>query len=85
MLFGELTDRTGSLLHRIPEFPSPDWRAQRPRLADERTVWRTLVDAGLETEYGNSFLVLAGRDAPSALWPPGRGCHVLVDRTACRS
>ena len=72
-VFGELPATTRSLLHRIPEFPSPDWRAQRPRLADERSVWRTLVDAGLDREFGNSFLVLAGKGAPSGLWPDGRG------------
>jgi protein-L-isoaspartate O-methyltransferase len=72
-VFGDLPEEARSLLHRIPEFPSPDWRAQRPRLADERSVWRTLVDAGLETEFGNSFLVLAGKGAASALWPAERG------------
>ena len=30
VVFGDLPDRTRSLLHRIPEFPSPDWRAKRP-------------------------------------------------------
>jgi SAM-dependent methyltransferase len=72
-VFGELPEATRSLLHRIPEFPSPDWRAPRPRLADERSVWRTLVEAGLETEFGNSFLVLAGKGAASRLWAADRG------------
>lgn len=72
-VLGELPDSTRSLLHRIPYFPSPDWRTARPHLADERAVWQTLVEAGLELEFGNSFLVLAGRDGPSTLWPADQG------------
>lgn len=68
-VFGDLPDAARSLLYRIPRFPSPDWRTARPRLADEHAVWRRLVDAGLEAEFGNSFLVLAGKGGPSGLWP----------------
>ena len=57
------------LLANLPSFPSADLRSSRPRLADEARVWRTLVDAGLAAETGNSFLVLAGKGAPQQLWP----------------
>lgn len=72
-VLGELPEAARSLLYRTPNFPSPDWRAARPRLADERAVWQTLVEAGLELEFGNSFLVLAGKGRPSPLWPAGQG------------
>ena len=72
-VLGELPESARSLLWRTPNFPSPDWRAARPRLADERAVWQTLAEAGLELEFGNSFLVLAGKGAPSPLWPAGQG------------
>lgn len=68
-VLGEFPAEVRSLLHRIPQFPSPDWAAVRPPLADERSFWRTLVEAGLEMETGNSFVVLAGNGAPSRLWP----------------
>lgn len=61
-----------SLLYRIPRLPSPDWTRKRPRLADEGRVWRSLVEGGLGTDFGNSFLILAGKGGPSALWPDGR-------------
>jgi SAM-dependent methyltransferase len=62
-----------SLLHRVPAFPSPDWASPRARGADEGLLWRSFVEAGLATETGNSFVVLArtaGGD-PSGLWPEG--------------
>lgn len=66
-----LAAHDASLLHRIPAFPSPDWGSPRPRLADERLLWRSLVEAGLSQETGNSFLLLAR--SPGAergdLWP----------------
>jgi precorrin-6B methylase 2 len=68
-VFGDLPAGTRSLLYRIPRFPSPDWVAARPLLADEGLLWRSLVEAGLEQDTGNSFLVLAGKNAPSGLWP----------------
>jgi len=58
-----------SLLHCIPTFPSPDWRSPRPRLADERLVWKSLVDAGMAADTPNSFVVLAGKGRSSNLWP----------------
>ena len=77
---------TRSLLHRIPELPEPGLAyAQRPAARRRAAVWRTLVDAGLETDFGNSFLVLAGKGVPSALWPDDARCDVLVERRAGRS
>ena len=32
-------------------------------------MWRSLVEAGVGLEFANSFLVLAGRDEPQAMWP----------------
>ncbi len=71
-VFGQLPPACRSLLHRIPTFPSPDWRSPRPRLADERLLWRQLVDAGLDRDFGNSFLVLATKGDGPSLWPEGR-------------
>lgn len=71
-VLGEFPPACRSLLHRIPKFPSPDWRSPRPRLIDERLLWRELVEAGVAADFGNSFLVLATKgDAPS-LWPQDR-------------
>jgi GT2 family glycosyltransferase/glycosyltransferase involved in cell wall biosynthesis/SAM-dependent methyltransferase len=61
------------LLRNLPAFPSPDLRSQRPRLADEELVWRTFVDAGLATEVGNSFLVLASAGGEQSVWPADLG------------
>src|SRR5579875_713107 len=80
-VLGEFPDVARPLLARLPHFPSPDWRAPRPRLADERALWETLVDAGLELDFGNSFLVFAGNGAPSGLWPAGQaGAFFSTDR-----
>ncbi|MDT4933170.1 MAG: hypothetical protein QOK11_1062 [Pseudonocardiales bacterium] len=67
-VLGELPEVARSLYYRIPQFPSPDWVSQRPPLADERLLWRSLVEAGLETDTPNSFLVLAGKGGPSQVW-----------------
>lgn len=83
VVFGDVPEHARSLLHRVPRFPSPDWRARRPRLADEHSLWRRLVEAGLEVEFGNSFLVLAGNGADSPLWPSGQaGAFYTTDRRA---
>jgi GT2 family glycosyltransferase/2-polyprenyl-3-methyl-5-hydroxy-6-metoxy-1,4-benzoquinol methylase len=58
-----------ALLRHLPSFPSADLRSARPRLADERAVWETFVEAGLSTEVGNSFLVLAGKGGAQRVWP----------------
>lgn len=71
-VLGEFPPACRSLLYRIPRFPSPDWRSPRPRLLDERLLWRQLVDAGLEADFGNSFLVLATKGDSPSLWPQGR-------------
>ncbi|SDD82917.1 Glycosyltransferase, GT2 family [Sanguibacter gelidistatuariae] len=64
-----LTGEAPELLCSLPTFPSRDMYTQRPPLADEGRVWRTLVQAGLGAETGNSFLVLAGKGGPQTLWP----------------
>jgi SAM-dependent methyltransferase len=64
------TPETESLLYRVPNFPSPDWVSPREPLADERLVWRAMVEAGLAGAVGNSFVMLAGKGAASTLWPP---------------
>jgi len=61
-----------SLLLDIPSFPSPDWSKSRPGLASEGRIWQELVEAGLSAETPNSFIVIAGIDAPSPLWPQNR-------------
>ena len=58
-----------SLLHRIPDFPSPDWTIPRPKLASERRVWREFVAAELASEAPNSFVFVAGNGGASNLWP----------------
>ena len=58
-----------SLVWRLPSFPSPDWVLPRPRLADERALWRTFVEAGLGKHVANSFVVLASKEGGSDLWP----------------
>lgn len=60
---------TRSLLYRVPNFPSPDWVSPWEPLADERSLWRSLVQAGLAPDTGNAFLVVAGKGRPSRLWP----------------
>jgi SAM-dependent methyltransferase len=82
-VLGDFPDGARSLLHRIPQFPSPDWMGHRPRLADEYSMWRSFVEAGLEFDTGNSFLVLAGKDSPAELWPSGvAGVFYSVGRRA---
>lgn len=62
-----------SLVHRIPEFPSPDWFGTSVPGPDEGLLWKSLAEAGLATESGNSFVVVATRgDAVSPLWPDDR-------------
>jgi hypothetical protein len=68
----------------VPNFPSPDWVSQREPLADESLLWRSLVEAGLAADSGNSFLMLAGKGAPSDLWPDGiAGAFYSVGRRRC--
>lgn len=56
------------LAWRAPRFPSPDRPLPRPRLANERRLWRVAVRAGLGGELANSFLVV-GRMGESSPWP----------------
>ena len=73
-----IADVDPSLAYRIPPFPSPDRRGYRHRVADEFSVWRTLVDAGLGSEFPNSFVALARQGEGTALWPDGR--HAVFAR-----
>lgn len=58
------------LAWRVPRFPTPPHPSYTAaRVLDERRAWRSLVEAGVGLEFANSFLVLAGRDAPQAMWP----------------
>ena len=71
-VFGHYSVR--SLLHRIPQFPSPDWAAPRPQLADEQSLWRTLVDAGLGSRPATPSSSWRPRSLPALssnheLWP----------------
>lgn len=82
-VFGSFPDDAASLAWRVPRFPSPDWRSKRPKLADERLLWRSLVEAGLGHDFGNSFLVLAGATGRSMLWPERQlGMFWSTDRVA---
>uniref|UniRef100_UPI00356639C7 glycosyltransferase n=1 Tax=Actinotalea sp. TaxID=1872145 RepID=UPI00356639C7 len=69
-------DPSTGLLERLPSFPSPDHLDRRARLADERLLWQTIVRAGQAEHHPNSFLVLAGKGAPSGLWPQGVAAQV---------
>lgn len=66
------TGDSGGLVAELPVLPSPDWTGDRPRGADERSVWREVVGAGLAAELANSFAVLAGTGDDTGLWPPAR-------------
>jgi GT2 family glycosyltransferase/glycosyltransferase involved in cell wall biosynthesis/SAM-dependent methyltransferase len=68
-VLGNFPAEARSLLHRIPQFPSPDWLGSRPRLVDERLLWKSMVEAELSEHFANSFVVLAGKDATESLWP----------------
>ena len=73
VVLGDLPDESRSLYHRIPQFPSPDWVTPRAHLVDERSYWRTLVEAELEGEAGNSFVVLATKGVGTSVWRDGVG------------
>lgn len=62
----------GALAARIPPFPSRDYLTQRVPLVSERALWSAFVEAGVGPQVPNSFVVVAGRDAPSELWPSSR-------------
>lgn len=73
VVLGELPEASRSLYHRIPQFPSPDWVTPRAHLVDERSFWRTLVEAELEGQAGNSFVVLATKGDGTSVWRDGVG------------
>ena len=76
VVLGDVPDDCRALLSRVPALPSPDWRSKRPKIGSEYALWRQLVDAGLEAEFGNSLVVVAHKPAPDApnavLWPDER-------------
>lgn len=56
----------------LPEFPSPETGARRPKLADERSLWATLLAAGMGPTCSNSFMVLGRKDGDASsagVWP----------------
>jgi hypothetical protein len=58
------------LAWRVPRFPTPSHPShEAASVLDELRVWRGLVEAGVGADFANSFLVVAGRDAPQTLWP----------------
>jgi len=73
-----LPDGLRHLAADLTVLPSPDSGAPRPRLADERDVWPRLVEAGLDIELANSWLVLARAGTP-AVAPLGRGGLAAFD------
>ena len=82
-VLGDVPDPYRSLLHRIPLFPSPDWVKARPRIGSEAAVWKQVVDAGLDRDFGNSFVVVATKDRvpDHVLWPAERlGVYFSTNR-----
>ena len=67
-----LAERSSALAERLPRFPSPDWVVPRLPLADEASLWRQLVGAGVGDHFANSLVVLAGKGGPSSIWPDDR-------------
>ena len=83
------TGEHARLMSDLALTPSPDRAAPRARLADESSLWRELVAAGVGAEFSNSFVVLATassrpRNADEvALWPDDRlGVYFSWARTA---
>lgn len=60
-----------ALSWRVPRWPSAASPHVRPRLANERRLWRGLVEAGIGGEVANSYLVTAGREPGADPWPRG--------------
>lgn len=73
-----LPDDLRHLAADLTVLPSPDLGAPRPRLADEREVWPRLVEAGLDIEHANSWLVLA-RAGTAPVAPLGPGVLAAFD------
>jgi len=67
-----LDSEASALAWSVPVFPSPDNTHERPHLASEALLWRTLVEAGVGSHFANAFLVIASRDAGSDIWPEGQ-------------
>lgn len=67
------------LLWSIPTFPSHDWwSSDKWTFADERRLWKTLVESGYSSEFANSFVVTATSaddvESGRSCWPENRLC-----------
>jgi precorrin-6B methylase 2 len=67
----------------IPSFPSRDYSMLGIHGADEKALWRQLVEAGTAFEHCNSWVVVATKGEPQPLWPQERiATLVLAERGA---
>jgi SAM-dependent methyltransferase len=69
VLSDELITSEPRLACALPRFPSPDRTEPVDRPLREGALWAELVDCGTAGAHGNSFVVVAGKDAPASLWP----------------
>ena len=67
-----LDSEASALAWSVPAFPSPDYTRERPRLASEALLWRTLVEAGVGAHFANAFLVIARKGTGPGIWPEGQ-------------
>ncbi len=58
-----------SLAWRLPHFPSADRAGPRPRLVDERSLWKSVVEDGRGGHFSNSFVIVASKGTTNDLWP----------------
>ena len=66
-------ERAKELLYRIPTFPSPPRGLDQLALANEGRLWKELVQAGVASEFSNSFLAIANASEDSfTFWPDNR-------------
>ena len=66
-----LASPAAPLAWRVPRFPTPPHpNFESAAVMDEYRLWEGFVRNGIGMDFANSFLVLAGRDAPQTLWPP---------------
>ncbi len=56
----------------VPSFPSPANTGERPRLASEAHLWRTLAEAGVGAHFANAFLVVATKGSGPDVWQVGQ-------------
>lgn len=63
-----LETSAAALAHRVPRFPSHDWYVQRPKIVHEGLLWRSMVEAGIGADVGNSLVAVARRPEASSPW-----------------